>query len=61
MISVAINLTAVYPVAPGQLADWYWPSGPSWSPDGQRIVFGCTLSGTITYDICAVNHARRTS
>lgn len=45
----------VYPVSQGQLAAWYWPSGPSWSPDGQYIVFGCTVSGTITYDVCVVN------
>lgn len=55
VISVENSQAPVYPVAEGQLAEWYWPSGPSWSPDGQRIVFGCTVSGTNTYDICVVN------
>ncbi|CAN5256736.1 hypothetical protein BH23GEM2_BH23GEM2_16530 [soil metagenome] len=55
VISVDNDLPPSHPVAPGQLGASNWPSSPSWSPDGQRIVFACTVFNTSTFDICAVN------
>lgn len=55
VISTLDALPPLFPVAPGLLVVGVWPWNPSWSPDGQRIVFGCTVTGQTTGDICAVN------